>query len=480
MIPVAANSWQRNARDAGPALPLLASAFLLAAATIQANWIPVDADVSWLITVCEAVLSGQRLYVDLLEANPPASVWLYLPPVWLAHATGLKPEAVVVGAALAGSLLSLWATVTTASHLSRAPRPSLLAAACGFVLFLLPGGLFAQREHVALMLALPVLTQLAAIADRQRLSLASTSAGGAAAGLLIVIKPHFALVLLLPAVWTLLRTRDVRRLVTPALIAAAIAVIYAAALLLFARDYLRVLPMLADTYLPMRDKPANFLIGPMLLAPALFFALSRLLRARSATQSTILYLGAAGFALAGLIQGKNYLNHALPGMALALVALLLLFGQLGDRSRRRLVGLATFAIAAIQLNATVAIQPLPGLAEAIVRAGPPRPTIMTLGTELSTGHPAVRHARGRWVGSSPALFTAAGARYVGLDRPAARRWYHADLDTFVRDVRTKRPDLLLIEDRSRAWLLKDPAIRAAVSPYHPVARAGDIEVWRRR
>jgi hypothetical protein len=81
-------------------LPELSSARFVAAAiaaiTIlsafyQQRWGTI-ADTSWLITVCERVLAGERLYVDLIETNPPFSVWLYMPPVALAKALGLSSE----------------------------------------------------------------------------------------------------------------------------------------------------------------------------------------------------------------------------------------------------------------------------------------------------------------------------------------------------------------------------------------------------
>ena len=42
-----------------PAIAVLAAA--VAAVLIQSLWVPLDADVSWLITVCERVLGGDRL-----------------------------------------------------------------------------------------------------------------------------------------------------------------------------------------------------------------------------------------------------------------------------------------------------------------------------------------------------------------------------------------------------------------------------------
>lgn len=75
----------------------------------QQRWGTV-ADTSWLITVNERMLGGERLYVDLLETNPPFSVWLYTMPVWVAQQLGLAPELLVQAwtyvAALAGLLFA--------------------------------------------------------------------------------------------------------------------------------------------------------------------------------------------------------------------------------------------------------------------------------------------------------------------------------------------------------------------------------------
>ena len=52
-------------------LPLLT---VLAAAIGLRLVVVANTDVSWLITLSEKVLDGQRLYADLVELNPPASV----------------------------------------------------------------------------------------------------------------------------------------------------------------------------------------------------------------------------------------------------------------------------------------------------------------------------------------------------------------------------------------------------------------------
>src|SRR5215204_4209490 len=111
---------------------LLILAAAAAAAAIQSFLIPLDCDVSWLITVSEKLLAGQRLYVDVIEPNPPASVWLYLPAVWLADRLGLHAEAVVAGAFMAAAVLSVAANLRIAARLRQPPKPLFLAAAIGF------------------------------------------------------------------------------------------------------------------------------------------------------------------------------------------------------------------------------------------------------------------------------------------------------------------------------------------------------------
>ena len=75
-------------------LPLLT---VFAAAIGLRLVVVANTDVSWLITLSEKVLDGQRLYADLVELNPPASIILYLPLVALARVLALRPEVAAPG-----------------------------------------------------------------------------------------------------------------------------------------------------------------------------------------------------------------------------------------------------------------------------------------------------------------------------------------------------------------------------------------------
>lgn len=463
-------------------------AFAVAAALVQSFLIPIDADVSWLITVSEQVLAGKRLYGDIFEVNPPASVWLYVPPVWLAQLTGVRPEAMVAGAAIGLALAVSAITLRLSARLSAPPPPAALAGALGFTTLLLPGGLFAQREHFALLLALPALTALALAADRQPLGRYPALATGFAAGLVAVLKPHFMLALLPAAIWACWRMRSVPPIVPGAVAATAVLAAYGAAVLLATPAYLDYLPLLSSTYLPMREQWPRLLIGPCVLIPAISLGLAALLRpVRVPPFAGTLLLGMLGFAAAALIQGKGYANHALPGRALGLLGLtLFLTTAAATPERRRLIAAASAVFALVQLGATARILPPPGLVEALRQVAPPNPTMITLGTELTTAHPAVRNVDGRWVGSRASLFTVAGVQYrrpaplPPAERAQLERWYREDIRSFADDVAAGRPDVVLVEASEKRWIAREPVLVTAMRPYRFAVRAGTIEIWLRR
>lgn len=472
-----ARALRRRSDFVAPLAALVAAGLAIA---IQALWIPLDADVSWLITVSERMLSGDRLYVDILEVNPPASVWLYLPLVWLAHAIGTKPEAVVAGAFVAGGLASTFATLKLAARLDYASNRPWLAAALPFIALVLPMALFAQREHAALLLAMPTLAAMGLMADGEALRKRTVFAVGVAAGLIVVIKPYFLFAIAIPGVWAAWKRRSLSPFV-PALAGGGIAIAaYAAAIILFANAYLQWLPEIARTYGAIHDKLWKLLLGPSFY-PLLCVGLLFFLRPRRPSPLTMAWLlGAAGFLLATFVQAKNYPNHWLPAAALALAAVAaMLDSPAVDRSRRRLVaaGLATIALCEMY---QWTILPEPAVASAIERVAPARPRIIALSPQLTTGHPVTRNIGGTWVGSRAGLFTASGAAYAGLDDPVARAAYDEDVQSFANDVRRNTPDVVLVYGRSKRWLMREQSIREAMTAYRPAASTGETEIWVRR
>lgn len=461
-----------------PAFAVLAAA--LVAVLIQSLWVPLDADVSWLITVCERVLGGDRLYIDIVEVNPPASVWLYLPSVWAAEQLGVRPEAVVAASFV---VAALGCTAFTARFLRRLEdsRPEFLIPAIAFVLLVLPMALFAQREHLALIMAVPSLAALALIAEGKPLSRTEALVAGAMAGLIIVIKPPFALAVVPVAAWCAIRRRSIIPLLPGAAAASIVVAAYAIAFITLEPAYFPWLRVFGLTYLRMHEVWWKLLCGGIVLFPVIALALAAILRPTRFPAIAVAWaLGAAGFCAAGLLQAKNYPNHWLPGGALALLAMLVLnLLPHPDPKRRWLVAEALLFLAIFEVRGAT-ILPDMKLVSLIEREAPPSPRMMELGSQLTMGHPATRLVGGHWVGSRAGLFTAAGARFVGLSDPEIAAIYREDIHSFAVDVKRGKPDLILVDRPETRWLMREAEIRDAMAAFRPVARQGDTELWLRR
>src|SRR5437016_89322 len=75
-------------------MPWLIIAALLGVAIVLRHLVAANTDVSWLLTAGERILDGQRLYVDVIETNPPMAVLVYIPGIVIARALHLPAEMV--------------------------------------------------------------------------------------------------------------------------------------------------------------------------------------------------------------------------------------------------------------------------------------------------------------------------------------------------------------------------------------------------
>ncbi len=110
-------------------LPLLA---IFAFGVLLRHLVVANTDVSWLITLCEKMLAGERPYVDFVETNPPAAFLLYLLPVMLARVLALRPEPVVDAFIFAAAAVSLWLSAATLGRSQFLARETIFRLAALF------------------------------------------------------------------------------------------------------------------------------------------------------------------------------------------------------------------------------------------------------------------------------------------------------------------------------------------------------------
>ena len=130
------------------------------------------------------------------------------------------------------------------------------------------------------------------------------------------------------------------------------------------------------------------------------------------------------------------------------------------------------------------------LVAAVEEAGPPAPTILVFGSDISVGHPLVRMVGGTWAGSGPAQWLARAAEHRLSSDPdnaelRARMQAHVDRDrALVFDEMVRhRPDILIFDRRYTDWLAwarRFPPLAEAIRPYEFFEDVDGLEVWRRR
>jgi hypothetical protein len=119
-------------------------AFLAAMLVVAAASIALRGEatpfVSWLITMCERVLNGERAYVDIIGTTPPVPMLLYMLGALLAKYVGGAPEIWTFAFAYASAFGSLWlAARILPTYVTEGGRSDwLVLAPAAIVLFLLP------------------------------------------------------------------------------------------------------------------------------------------------------------------------------------------------------------------------------------------------------------------------------------------------------------------------------------------------------
>src|SRR5271168_405872 len=112
---------------------------------------PLDGDVAAILDFAVRMIDGERLYVDLVDVNPPLIFWLNLAPAWLADRFALDPAVVFVTLVLllqAASLALCRAPLACLPELRQPGARTLVPLAALFAVLVLPTGDFGQREHL--------------------------------------------------------------------------------------------------------------------------------------------------------------------------------------------------------------------------------------------------------------------------------------------------------------------------------------------
>lgn len=480
---------------AGSLLPWLVLALLFAASVWLRHAVAANTDISWLLTAAGKVMSGGRLYVDVIETNPPVAVLAYMPALWLANTLGVSAEIVVDGLVFAAIFVSLGIVakiLQSSSVLNDMPRWPL--AWLGFaVLAILPTQTFGQREHIALVTLLPMLAVIARRMRRETPPPWAVVVAGIGAAVALSFKPQFAIPLGCAIGAACVVVRSWRLPLTPEnLLTAIVAALYLAGMvLLFPEFFTVILPLLRDVYVPvglplgeMLDRPAMSLWAIAMLAAWL------LGRSNIGAPLVVSLSSSAGFAVVYLLQRKGWPYHSYPMLALALLGLGVALAGYGPQGRfgrvwragALLLMAAVFAKSMLWFDVAFDARPLQA---AVARLGP-HPSVLAISGEPGIGHPLVRALDGKWVSRQQGLWVATYAEYLRRNGPlppereAVLDVYAArEREMLIEDIRRTPPTVVLVDDltgRGSAWLATHPDVAELLKGYRPAETINGVAI----
>ncbi|SEP97331.1 hypothetical protein SAMN05428969_1356 [Devosia sp. YR412] len=480
----------------------LAIRFAIAATVLLAFIIQMvgglNADASWLLTVSERMLAGQQLYVDIYELNPPMSAMLYVPIVVLAQAVGLAAEPILVAAVLLSALLSVAFSTRVLRRAQLLSNTSEWWLISMVALSILPGSNFAEREHIAVILLLPLLAISALRSTGRAPQPFEILTAGLAAGLAMTIKPHFALPILLVASYSAIMGRSWRAIFNPEHVLSGLILVayWLMVWIWFSSFFTTMLPIASSAYLADRAPILLLLFGPQVWLILLILAgLLLLYRRQMLVPPNGQYLAAAlGFFLVYLIQGKGFVYHLLPVQLLISLVFAQSFLTKSARGRVGIIPLtlAVFIIAAPGLQA---IQGNSLRKEAFALLAPLGPglTIANITPQLEIATPLHRDLRATLVNSGPCLWIGLGALRRGMSTtdPLVVEEM-AELETYERgrlrdDLLANPPDIILGNADMFDWLgwaSDDAAIAILLGNYELLAEIGPpdmpLKILRRK
>jgi hypothetical protein len=475
-------------------------------ATFLVQWfVPEITDISWIFVICEKMLAGEHLYTDIMETNPPMTVLLYMPTVLLSHLVSISPEflEILLVAALVSAVVTWTSRILVASGQIESVARFRVIATLGFAL--LPLGCFSEREHIALLVTLPAIAITAARIDGYRIDWRIAVIAGLGEGLAATIKPQLALPVLLMVAWGVVQMRSLRLpLQLEHWIGATIAALYLAVVYLCFPEYLsRMMPLLLETYRPVRYPLAEIAGSNGAIVYYCMVAALIVIGGRSVLRPRLMMplLASLGYFGSYIEQSKGWPYHLYP--AIGLIAVTLLNEVITRASHADIVRLKGRVWLTLQLGTVVAFIASIGIQAdyleerqwdsfplvAKMRKLAAHPTIAIMSDDLGLTNPLVRMVNGTFVGTLASQWITNYANFrmdhedldvAGMER--MRSWIEYDRAVLANDIRRTHPDFIIVDRGGPdylAWAQQSPDLAALIRDYRQAGRANDIYLLAR-
>jgi hypothetical protein len=407
-VHAAPHVWVRTLLWPEVLVPLLAAAAVIVAA-------PFNCDAAWYMVAARRMLQGDRLFVDLLDTNPPLIVWLTAIPAFLSTVLNVSDRIVMHSFT---AFLLVCSGLVASRILRLAPAPSrplafVLVAAAATGLSVPWVVTMAQREQIAAMLIFPYVLLAARAASGAETARGLGLLVGAMAAIGVGLKPFFLGPWVVIELTVLLLRRELVALKRPevGVVVLSQAVYVLLVIALTPAYFSEIVPFARATYgaygttwqaVAMSRKAA------VVLSIALAgLAVPSLLSVRRGRLSELLGAATLGFLLSYVVQAKGWYYQLIPALVFAACTVIAVIDATVAAARARLrdPGVPRLAMAGIAVAAMVAaawVGPhgyrMLKMNVSVIAEGqhPAEPVLVRIVSELAPGEPIFFLSTAMW------------------------------------------------------------------------------------
>lgn len=455
----------------------IAAVLMLAGAAAQLSG-TLNHDSAWYLYATERFVDGARLYVDIVEVNPPLAFYLTVPAVLLARYADLfsvHAFIIYVFSLISLSLWLAWRVLRQDANLPLALRHGIvLAALAGLAIY--PAGSFGQREHLMLVLAFPYLIATALRARGVAIDRLEAVAVGILAAIGFALKPYFFLAPAALELYLLANTRDLRGIFRFENISLAASVLlYVASIALFTPEYLtKIVPYALQVYDDAYARPLRDLVGrrEMILLPVIVVMQLATRRQQLFRHlADVFSIAAVCFLAIYLVQAKGWPYQIYPASTLWLLAtvvylpgIVAIVEAASFRRRIRIMSMTLTSVVVVGMVWVVADVVVRDRYEnsffdamlPIVRQHAGRSPIYIFSTNVSAAFPLITYSDAQWSSRFPTLWLLPGlvrkASMVGSNGAQVDGTILAEIkryliDAVVSDISARPPALIIVDTR---------------------------------
>lgn len=303
--------------------------------------IPIYTDVRSLLHATERLLKGGNYATDFFETSPPMILYLYIPSVIFSKLLSIQlilTLQIFIFLLASFSLFLCYTFINKIFYSQDTELAHLFVITLAIIFLLLPLNELGQREHLLIILMMPYLFLTICRLEHMSINIYHAALIGFLAALGFAIKPYFVATFLAIEFYYMLHRRHILAWVKiETIIIISVLLVYLMLIFILHQDYIFIVVPYAIKYYykGVSESWKNLIYYPLVvfsLIPISLYLIHYKNNRYKILSNLLLVTLISLFLFSYLLQRTSFYYHVLPMLSIAILMLVLLFGQIIKQS----------------------------------------------------------------------------------------------------------------------------------------------------